>query len=98
MGFRSFFNWLLGKSSSEDIEQFQATSSTSIESASVTSPSPITRGRKKYHPVQRTKETKDFVQSLVKKSQSPDPVPRPHQDTVDTKSVEKFVGKIQGKL
>ena len=93
MGFRSFWSWLLGKE--ENIENFQATSSESV--AVEQEPVKEVKERKKYQSVPRSKETKDFVQSLVRKSQTPDTIPRPHRDTTDKKAVEKFVGKLQGR-
>ncbi len=90
-----FWAWLLGKNKNVENEEFTTSVS---ESPSVPSqPQKSVPQRKRYQPVQRTKETKDFVQSLVKKSQSKEPLARPHQDTVDQKSVEKFVGKMQGR-
>ena len=90
-----FWAWLLGKNKNVENEEF--TTPASEAPSAQASPKENIPQRKRYQPVQRTKETKDFVQSLVKKSQSKEPLARPHQDTVDQKSVEKFVGKMQGR-
>ena len=57
----------------------------------------LTNQRKVYKKVPRTKEVSSFVDSVLKKAESPDFKPSPYKDSVDSEQVSKFVDKLQGR-
>ncbi len=87
-----FWAWLLGKN--KKVEEAPKTENAAPK---VEPKKEVAYPRPKYTKIQRTKETKDYVSSIVKKAESKDTAPKPYRESVDQNSVEKFVDKIQGR-
>ncbi len=87
--FSRIWNWLLGRDG-EKIANAPITESPKIKLS-------VKEKKPKYQSIPRTKEVKDYVESIVKKAQSKDPEPKPYKPNVDEEAVKKFVDKLQGR-
>lgn len=90
-----FWSWLFGK---KNVEEEEPKIEIINDSKPLDQESNIEYLKKpKYRPVPRTKETKDYVASIVKKAHSLDSKAEPYRENVDREKVKEYVDKIQGR-
>lgn len=93
-----FWSWLFGKKVNVEEENSRKEMEVNPEDIKKEGAKKDHIGVKpKYRRVPRTKETKEYVDSIVKKAQSKESEPTPHRDSVDRNAIEKIVDKIQGR-
>ena len=89
-----FWAWLFGKNKKVNVEEYREP----IKFKELkTENKPVAVHKPKYKPIPRTKETSEYVKSVLKKAQTKDSEPMPYKGNVDEESVKKFVDKIQGR-
>ena len=92
-----FWSWLFGKRKEEESSQSEIISFEPKEHVKKDAKREYMGVKPKYVKVPRTKEMKDYVNSIIKKAERKESEPMPHKENVDRSLIEKIVDKIQGR-
>ena len=92
--FTKLYEFLFGKGQTQEEDVYTK----SVETPGQRPTKTIILKKPKYRKISRTRETNQFVEYMVKKANSPDPIAKPYKDATDIAMISKITNKLKEDL